>query len=88
MTTDAPFALTVDVDRVQSNQNGGGGFSFGSNTFEVVSRCVAVCNAGRGILLAEGVLTESTAVANGTIGLQINYGTIRGCVSRANDGSK
>jgi hypothetical protein len=84
VVTNFPFALTVSVDRVQANQNGQDGMSFGLGSFGVITRSVAKSNAGRGMLLAEGVIRECAAFSNGTIGLQISYGTINGCVARSN----
>jgi hypothetical protein len=86
VVTNFPFALTVSIDRVQANQNGKSGLSFGTGTFGVISRSVAKSNVERGILLAEGVLSECAAFSNGTIGLQLVYGVLSNCVARSNAG--
>jgi hypothetical protein len=83
VVTNAPFGLTVSVDRVQTNQNGGGGMLFGGGSFGVISRSVAYNNANQGIVLNEGVITECSAFGN-TIGLEVVYGAINNCVARSN----
>jgi hypothetical protein len=81
-----PFALTVTVDRVQANQCGQSGLLFGTGSFGVISRSVAKSNAVRGILLAEGVLTECAAFTNGSVGLQVAYGVLSSSIARSNAG--
>ena len=84
VVTNVPFGLTFTVDRVQANQNGGAGMSFGPGSFGVISRSVAKSNVGRGFLVSEGILTDCAAFANGSAGIQVVYGTINGCMARSN----
>jgi len=87
VSTNFPFALNVNVDRVQAIQNGQSGLYFVAGTYGVITRSVARANGERGMVIGEGVISECTAVGNGTIGLQVNYGVLTNCMAHSNAGA-
>jgi hypothetical protein len=77
-------STTFSIDRIQVIDNGTSGLSLGTNSYGVVSRCVARNNGSVGILLFRGVIRESSAFSNGSNGLQVVDGLIHGSVALLN----